>query len=79
VDYINDLGITITKFLGVVVLAFSASEIFEVYYFRMYFMIVVFVALHGLLFFPLLLSMIGTEEGSWFPWKRSPSNEGTKH
>ncbi|KAG0318891.1 hypothetical protein BGZ99_005383 [Dissophora globulifera] len=34
-------GITVTKFLGIFVLAFTRSKIFEVYYFRMYLAIVV--------------------------------------
>jgi Niemann-Pick C1 protein len=29
-------GITLTKFSGVIVLAFAASEVFSIYYFRMY-------------------------------------------
>jgi Niemann-Pick C1 protein len=52
-------GITLTKFVGVVVLAFASSEIFRVYYFRMFFSIVILGALHGLMFFPALLSIVG--------------------
>jgi Niemann-Pick C1 protein len=40
-------GITLTKFCGVIVLAFSSSDIFVVYYFRMYLAMVVLGALHG--------------------------------
>ncbi|KAF9170745.1 hypothetical protein BGX21_006734 [Mortierella sp. AD011] len=59
-------GITLTKFLGIFVLAFTRSKIFEVYYFRMYLAIVIVGALHGLVLLPVLLSFIQNEKTSSF-------------
>lgn len=52
-------GITITKFIGITVLAFTRSKIFEVYYFRMWLALVVIAATHSLVLLPILLSMFG--------------------
>lgn len=54
-------GITITKLLGVFVLAFTSSKIFEIYYFRIWLALVVFAATHALIFLPVALSLVGGE------------------
>lgn len=52
-------GITITKFIGISILAFTQSKIFEVYYFRMWLSLVVIAAVHSLVLLPILLSYFG--------------------
>ncbi|KAJ9244546.1 hypothetical protein DTO271D3_3944 [Paecilomyces variotii] len=54
-------GVTITKLLGVFVLAFTRSKIFEIYYFRVWLALVIFAALHALVFLPVALSYFGGE------------------
>lgn len=52
-------GITITKFIGVTVLAFTKSKIFEIYYFRMWISLIIVAGLHSLMLLPILLSYWG--------------------
>jgi Niemann-Pick C1 protein len=54
-------GITITKLLGVCVLAFTRSKIFEIYYFRIWLALVIFAGTHALIFLPVALSLVGGE------------------
>lgn len=60
-------GITVTKLVGVCVLAFTRSKIFEIYYFRVWLALVVFAAIHALIFLPVALSYFGGE-GRLFSW-----------
>lgn len=52
-------GVALTKLLGVCVLAFAHSKIFNVYYFRMWFALVITASLHSLVLLPVLLSVWG--------------------
>mmetsp|Transcript_62968 Transcript_62968/g.73288 ORF Transcript_62968/g.73288 Transcript_62968/m.73288 type:complete len:917 (+) Transcript_62968:72-2822(+) len=54
-------GITLTKALGVSVLAFAPSTIFRLYYFRMYICLIFLGSFHGLVFLPLILSFFGPD------------------
>lgn len=51
-------GITLTKLIGIAVLAFTRSKIFEVYYFRMWLLLVVVAAAHSLVLLPVVLLML---------------------
>jgi Niemann-Pick C1 protein len=50
-------GITFTKFIGVLVLAFAPSRLFRLYYFQMYLAIIIGGAFHGLAVLPVLLTL----------------------
>lgn len=64
-------GITLTKLLGVCVLAFTRSKIFEIYYFRVWLSLVVLGAFHALVWLPVALAWCGGPKG----W-RTEEDEG---
>ena len=56
------VGIGSTKFIGVIVLAFAPSTLFQLYYFRIYLCIIILGLFNGLMLIPLLLSRFGPEQ-----------------
>lgn len=52
-------GVAVTKLLGVCVLVFAQSQIFRVYYFKMWLALVVLATVHSLALLPVLLSVAG--------------------
>jgi Niemann-Pick C1 protein len=56
-------GITVTKLIGVCVLAFTHSKIFEIYYFRIWLALVIIAASHALVFLPVALTFAGGSDG----------------
>lgn len=54
------IGIGLTKFTGVLVLAFAKSTLFRLYYFRMYLGIVLLGLFNGLMVLPIVLNKLGS-------------------
>jgi Niemann-Pick C1 protein len=68
-------GIMITKFVGVAMLALSRTQIFEIYYFRMYMCLVVIGSFHGFLVLPVLLGLLGPRQKSTAGWRRQNGSD----
>eukprot|EP01130_Rhizamoeba_saxonica_P004742 TRINITY_DN1923_c0_g1_i2.p1 TRINITY_DN1923_c0_g1~~TRINITY_DN1923_c0_g1_i2.p1 ORF type:complete len:792 (+),score=159.82 TRINITY_DN1923_c0_g1_i2:598-2973(+) len=49
----------LSTLVGVIILAFAKYDIFNIFYFRMYFTVVTVGLVHGLIFLPIILSWIG--------------------
>lgn len=52
-------GITFTKLVGVAILGYAPSQLFRLYYFRMYLGIIIMGAFHGLALLPVLFATFG--------------------
>ena len=52
------IGIMTTKVIGVFVLLFAPSKVFQIYYFRMYFFLIVVGFFHGFMLLPLFLTYV---------------------
>ena len=54
-------GVHITNLIGVSVLGLARSQLFSIYYFRMYMAVVVIGFMHGLVLLPVILSYYGPD------------------
>ena len=56
------IGIIVTKMIGVFVLAFAPSKVFQIYYFRMYFFLILVGFFHGFIMLPIFLTYVNIGE-----------------
>ncbi|XP_006812837.2 NPC intracellular cholesterol transporter 1-like [Saccoglossus kowalevskii] len=52
-------GVAFTNLAGIIPLAFANSQLFEVFYFRMFLLITILGCAHGIIFQPVLLIYLG--------------------
>uniref|UniRef100_A0A4X2K478 NPC1 like intracellular cholesterol transporter 1 n=1 Tax=Vombatus ursinus TaxID=29139 RepID=A0A4X2K478_VOMUR len=52
-------GVAMTNLPGIIILAFAKSQLIQIFFFRLNFLITIFGMLHGLIFLPVLLSYFG--------------------
>lgn len=58
------IGIMTTKIIGVFVLLFAPSKVFQIYYFRMYFFLILVGFFHGFILLPLFLTYVNIAGGT---------------
>ncbi|VEU21101.1 DEKNAAC101992 [Brettanomyces naardenensis] len=68
-------GITMTKLIGIAVLGFTRSKIFQVYYFRMWLSLIIVSSLHSLILLPILLGYLGADRNYKTSSSAAISNE----
>ena len=65
------IGIMVTKVIGVFVLLFAASKVFQIYYFRMYFFLIVVGFFHGFMLLPIFLTYVNVRSSDDEPIKNN--------
>jgi Niemann-Pick C1 protein len=58
------IGIVTTKIIGVTVLLFAPSKVFQIYYFRMYFFLIIMGFFHGFMILPIFLTYVNIKRRS---------------
>lgn len=59
------IGIITTKIIGVSVLLFAPSKVFQIYYFRMYFFLIIVGFFHGFMILPIFLTIFNLKPKFW--------------